>query len=680
MPDREEIVESILSELRDEEIESEDIEICERILDETYHDLDFPINEVTIDYIRAQHFRTLDDKEVWFDGEDTVLFGENDHGKTTTLEAIRFNLFGRQEKHHQRITFTDPIQQGEKTLQTTGSWSVDTDDYLIHRTMNAKGRGYKGHDQPKLNKDPSSESDIPFKGADTQQDVSEAFGLWPIESKDFGRYNIFSLFCLLAPNYKDFVKWQRKKDYLDLLFGINLAAPINQSEQLRKDEYGFTDREETAPADLKTAQSREKELKNRLAELREEKEEAETKLTDKQSELRSLKETLDGQNELGRLESEKLRLQRQINKLESERQETRGDLRETRLRIERHEEIEMGEDLHSTAANLQKLMSIPDRCPICTNDVEDHQRRRLLESGDCPLCEKEVPENRIEIGTERDVEESIIEKEKHQEKIADLQKQERELEGDLRLLDSRVEDFHEQLENVNDQIEESDLNQLIDRRDELEDIVSRMEKEATSLQVEINAKEEELEDVQDQIEDLEEAYKSRRHKSKKKQILSTFEKVVNQHIKRERASLRNDLEEKMEGLLSYFEHGKFANAKNVVFDSEGDYEFTVIMEDGEDIPSDRHNEFSNEGKIIALLFHTAVLKCLAQQSNTIPIRMFLFDSPYFETPDTGNAPDITTFLNALPEELPEYQVIVTVTDSAMADREMFSEQYEIVDF
>ncbi|MFC7164654.1 hypothetical protein [Halospeciosus flavus] len=105
-----------------------------------------------------------------------------------------------------------------------------------------------------------------------------------------------------------------------------------------------------------------------------------------------------------------------------------------------------------------------------------------------------------------------------------------------------------------------------------------------------------------------------------------------------------------------------------------------MIEDGNDVPSDRHNEYSNEGKILALLFHTAVLKQLAEQSNTLPIRMFIFDSPYFDIPDTGNAPDITNFVLALPEELPEYQVIVTVTDSALSDRSALNEKYQIEDF
>jgi DNA repair exonuclease SbcCD ATPase subunit len=677
MPERDDIIESIITELQGD-LEPDDIEECRRLLEENYRDLEFPVDRVTLRRIRAQNFRNLDDRTVRFDDEDTVLYGPNDQGKTAVLEAARFNLFGRQRK--QRITLTDPIQDEKESLETTGNWSVDADHYLLHRVMDRDGRGYSGDDRPKLNMEPSSEDDIPFQARNTQQDVSEAFGIWPVESREFGRYNIFSLFCLMAPDYKAFLRWQDKEDLLDLLFGINLAAPINQSKKRRNEVYELTENEETAAEDLATAQSRETELQERVEELQVSKEETETTLADRRAELRSINKTLDQDNELERLESEKRRLQRQIDKLESEKRETRGDLRETRLSIERYEEMEMGEELHSTAQDLQQMMNVPDRCPICTNPVDDGQRRRLLNDGDCPLCRKEMPEDRIEEGTEQDARESIMEQDRMEEKLEELRSQERELEGELQLVDSRIEGHQNQLDTVESQMAESDVKQLADRRDELESEISELEREATSIRVEINAKQDELQDVRDRIDELEEAYESRSEKVQKQQALQTFERVVRRHIEEERTDLKNALRDEMNALLSYFEYGRFADARSVEFQPRGGYDFTVVINDGDNVPSDRHNEYSNEGKIVALLFHTAVLKLLAEQSSTLPIRMFIFDSPFFEIPDTGNAPDIANFLLALPEELPEYQVILTVTDSALSDRDDLGGVYQIKDF
>jgi predicted nucleic acid-binding Zn-ribbon protein len=677
MPDRDEIIESIIEELKTEDLKPDQIEECRQLLEENYREIEFPVDRVSLQRIRAKHFRNLDDKTVQFDDADTALYGPNDQGKTSVLEAIRFNLFGRQEK--QRIELTDPIQTEHNSLETTGNWSVDANHYLIHRLLE-NGSGYSGDDRPKLNKDPSSEDDIPFQARNTQQDVSEAFGIWPVESREFGRYNIFSLFCLMAPEYKKFLSWQNKGDFIDLLFGINLAAVINRSKKRRTEKYELTEEEETAAEDLKIAQSKRQGLKERLDELTKNKKEIEAKLTDKRSELRSINETLEQDNELERLESEKLRLQRKINNLESEKREIRGDLRETRLNIERYEEMEMGGEMYSTAQDLQEMLSIPDRCPICTNEVDDSQRRRLLNDGCCPLCSKDVPEDRIEIATEQDLQESVMEHEQIEEKLTELQSQEQELEGELSLLESRIQDYQDQLDEVKSQIEESDINRLIDRRGELEAEISSLEEDATSIQVEITGKEESLDEITEDIENLEEVYESRREKNEKRQALETFERIVRGHIERERTDIKNRIQEEMNELLSYFEHGRFSDAQNVVFDPQGGYDFTVVIEGGADIPSDRHNEYSNEGKILALLFHTAVLKQLAEQSDTLPIRMFIFDSPYFDIPDTKNAPDIKNFVLALPEELPEYQVIVTVADSELADRSSLSESYQIEDF
>ncbi|WP_323192069.1 hypothetical protein [Halostella sp. PRR32] len=678
MPKRDDIIESIITELQGEDLEPDDIEECRRLLKENYRDLEFPVNNVTLRRIRAQNFRNLDDRTVRFDDQNTVLYGPNDQGKTAMLEAARFNLFGRQQK--QRITLTDPIQDGKESLETTGNWSVDTNHYLVHRMMNREGPGYSGDDRPKLNTEPSSEDDIPFQAPNTQQDVSEAFGIWPVESRDFGRYNIFSLFCLMAPDYKAFLRWQNKGDFIDLLFGISLAAPINESKKRRNKVYELTEDEETAPEDLATAQSRETELQERVEELQVSKEETETTLADRRSELRSINETLDQDNELERLESEKRRLQRQIDKLESEKRETRGNLRDTRLRIERYEEMEMGEELHSTAQDLQQMMSVPNRCPICTNSVDDDQRRRLMNDGDCPLCRKEMPADRIEEGTEQDVRESIIEQEQMEEKLDELQSRERELEGELQLVESRIEDHQNQLDTVEAQMADNDVKQLADRRDELETEISELEREATSIRVEMNARQDELQDVRERVDELEGAYESRNEKAQKQQALKTFERVVRRHIEEERTDLKNALQDEMNDLLSYFEYGRFADARSVEFQPRGGYDFSVVVEDGDNVPSDRHNEYSNEGKIVALLFHTAVLKQLAEQSSTLPIRMFIFDSPFFDIPDTGNAPDIGNFLLALPEELSEYQVILTVTDSALSDRDELGDVYEVKDF
>jgi len=130
----------------------------------------------------------------------------------------------------------------------------------------------------------------------------------------------------------------------------------------------------------------------------------------------------------------------------------------------------------------------------------------------------------------------------------------------------------------------------------------------------------------------------------------------------------------MENLLDIFEEGTFSDAFTIDFDSDGRYDFTIRVRDGDDIPSDRPNENPDEGKLTTLLFHTAVLNQLTQHRDTLPLRLFIIDSPYSESPD------ITNLLQQLPDILPEFQLILGIADTNMADKDAFSDQYNIVNF
>lgn len=78
MPDRQDIIESVIEELEGEEFDPEAIDECRRLLEENYRDLEFPVDRVTIRRIRAKNFRNLDNREVQLDDKDTALYGPND--------------------------------------------------------------------------------------------------------------------------------------------------------------------------------------------------------------------------------------------------------------------------------------------------------------------------------------------------------------------------------------------------------------------------------------------------------------------------------------------------------------------------------------------------------------------------------------------------------------------------
>jgi hypothetical protein len=60
--------------------------------------------------------------------------------------------------------------------------------------------------------------------------------------------------------------------------------------------------------------------------------------------------------------------------------------------------------------------------------------------------------------------------------------------------------------------------------------------------------------------------------------------------------------------------------------------------------------------------------------------MFIIDSPYSEEPDKENAKDIMSFISQLPTELENYQVIVTMLTTALAEVGKYEHNYEILYF
>jgi len=664
-----------MAELRGEDIPSDHLEKCENILEENFQPIGFHKDDIKIQHLRAKNFRVLSDHNITFDEENTVLYGPNESGKTTMLEAIRFNLLDLQEQ--ERIRLSDPIREADGrsfTLETTGTWSVDGRSRLIHRILSNNG-GYSSEVQ--LNLDPEGYDDIPQSAPNTQQDISEEFGMWPVERHELGRYNTFALFCLMPDDYKAFLRWQKKDRFLDILFGINLAAAIERSENLRENKYVPEGIEEDAKENLETTLNKREDLVSTKANYEQELSKTEAKISDRRNELRRINETLNGDNKLEKLENQRRQVRRQLDKLESKRREKRADMRETRLRIERLNEVTGRSEFIEIAEALQKFTGVPNRCPVCTNEVTEDQRHRLLEHGECPLCAKDIPHDRIEIGTEQDVEDQIVERERQKERLKEEKESEEKLEEDLETLDSRIYDFEEQLESIENQIQESDIEEYVDRREQLEREIDELDQKATRLQVEINAKEREIADAEESIKELEKAVEAQEEKFRWQETLTTFEKVVNGKIEYERGNIQDRIESRMNALLRYFRNGSLADATDIKMNRDSAYDFTVIVDDDDNIPSTRQNQNSNEGKLISLIFHTAVLQEVVNQTETFPIRMFLFDSPYSEAPDIRNTKDITRFLQALPEELPDYQLILTVADSEMVDEDRFADGFAI---
>lgn len=677
MPESPDVQAEVQSRLhRHDEFTEEDIEECEALLDAHYEEISFPEPEVRLDEIEAEHFQILDEEAISFNGQSSVLHGLNSTGKTSLLTAIQFNLLGIPDTSEERRRFgmTELIQEDTETMRTDGTWSVGDTSYLIRRFLERQGRGgaYARYDEPRVTETPVNE-EFRYDRRDTQSDVSELVGFDPLERRGFDRFGIASLFFVMSKDFRLFMDWHRQSDMIDLLFGLNLTQVISGIDAKVEEEYKIPPEDEQIPQELAQAKSEKQELEEALSDLRQEEEQVRTRLSDKRDRLESVEQVLEGENRLQELKSRKSELQNRLFDLKQDRQEVQNDARQTQIDINRYQDADLRGDLSSIADELRDLMTVPDRCPICTHDVDQEQRERLVEDHQCPLCSKEMPEDRIRVEREHQVPRSVasVERERREE-LSELEEQLDDLVDREELLTERIDNLQAELEAVENQIEESDLTEYVEQQEELQQEVQELRDEAVEVEVAIESRERRLQEVNERVEKLQEGHEELKSKRKKQAMLTRFKRIVKDVRDMQRQEVKTQLEDEMNNLLSYFTDGLFGPATHVEFTDGSSYQFTVYTGEGRRYKSHISDQNTAEVVLHTLLFHTALLKRLAQLDDSLPYRVFVIDAPFANEMDIGNAPDIRSFLAQLPEILDDYQILVSAAETESFDVDTYT--------
>jgi len=677
MPESPDVQEEVRSRLyRDADFSQEDVEECEALLDAHYEEISFPDSEVRLDTIEAEHFQILDEESISFNGRSSILHGLNSTGKTSLLTAIQFNLLGIPDTYDEREQYgmTDLIQEDTQTLRTDGTWHVGDTSYLIQRFLERQGRGgaYARYDEPRVTETPVDEG-IRYDRRDMQSDVSQLAGFQPLERRGFNRFGIASLFFVMSKDFRLFMDWHQQSDMIDLLFGLNLTQVISGIDAKIEEEYKIESEDEQVPQELANFKSEKQDLEESLANLRQEEEQVQTRLSDKRDQLESVERVLDGENRLQELESRKSELQNRLFDLKQERQEVQNEARQTQIDITRYQDADLRDDLSSVADELRNLMTVPDRCPVCTQDVDREQRERLVEDHQCPLCSKEMPEDRIRVEREHQVPRSVasVERERREE-LAELEKQLDELVDREEVLTERIDNLEAELDTVKAQIEASDLTEYVEQQEELQREVQDLRDEAVDLEVAIESRERRLKEINDLIQELEAEHEELKANREKQKMLTRFKRIVRDVRDLQREEVKDQLEEEMNELLSYFTDGLFGPATYVEFTDGSNYHFTVYTGDGRRFKSHISDQNTAEVVLHTLLFHTALLKRLAQMDDSLPFRLFVIDAPFANEMDVGNAPDITSFLAQLPEILDDYQVLVSAAETESFDVDAYA--------
>lgn len=654
----------------DEGIDDEYVDDFIDLLDAKYQDLEFDDELVSLTRMQIEGFKVIDELDVTFSDRATIIHGRNSKGKSSFIEATRFNLLGRNDDDP---LITKPINRNYEKLKTDGYWQKGSRNYLVHREMERK-RGFEGHNKPNVIENPE-ESEHSEAEQRTQSEVDDLIGITPLYEQGFDRFKIFSLFSIISGDLRSFFGWDGSTDLIDLLFGIKLT---NVERAIRNElkECELKDEEQEAKTRLLEYKQRAQRLNDEIQELRQEQEQVENQLSDKVGRREELDRLLD-KSEADSTLSEKIDLKDEISDLQSRLQEKEDEFRSVKQEISKLRDETATEEIAPALQEIQQLISLPNRCPVCTRDVDPDQQQRFNEHGDCPLCGKDVPDDRYETVSEVDEEGEVMEREKRQEELEELESQQRTLEGEIEFIEEELEEKRNQLETLEQREEQSGFAEYKREKEKIEQEIENLQDKNTSLELSIDAKKGTLHGVARQVWEWSQIDEERQRKEQRMDALESFQNIISEERKEARRRLKNRFEKRMESLLDIFTRGTFANATGVRFDKDDSYSYTIYRTDNTQKTPGLLGQTDAELLLHMLLFHATILAELEEERETVPLKLLLIDSPYGNGPDDENAADITDFLLELPEILDSYQLILAMADSNLTGRDKLEQTYDL---
>ncbi len=687
MSSEEDIIQDILAQVESSsKFTEEDKEECRELLENNYKDVSLDDREITLERAEVENFEAISRKEISFGEQDTVLYGENTTGKTSFIEALEFNLAGRPDhsEYRSRFELTGLIQKGKSAARTNTYWQVNGENYLIYRILK-DDNGLLEY--PRVTQSPESQG-VEEDRRDRQSKVSNLIGILPLEErlseKTYDLYRILGLFFISSKNWRLFMDWNKASDMLDILFRVNLTNVINASKARMEEEYSIDSGAEEATLQLDNRKDKKESVEQDIRELEQERDRISTELADLRDQLRAVRRVLKEETDLDvdadELQSRKNTLESKEASIQRQLRDKGEELAKTRRLINRYEDTDLKKDMDIVADEVRNLMSVPEQCPICTNPVDQEQRTRFLEHNHCPLCNKEVPEKRRRVEKEYQADESITEiQEKQQKKLEGLEQKKDEIEYEIRTLNERLEDTQSQLEQVKEVLEEGEVGELIDEREELEEKEQELEEELAKVQGKIDSKENTRDDLEEEIQELETLVEEFQQNNRKRKMLSSFNTIVEDKRDKEQRRLKDRLEKVMLELTEYFTEGTFSDVESVEFPKKGSYRFEIHKSDGTVLDSTEPQESTAEVVLHALLFHAAVLKELSISDRNLPFRLFVIDSAFTNEQDKWNTMDLANFLSRLPDILPDYQIIISMAELDI-DETPFRENYRFERF
>lgn len=654
---KEEIQEAVLDE---DDIGQPYQEECLELLESKYGELDFSKGRVDLDRVEIKSYKGISKLDYQFSDQATIFRGRNSRGKSNLIKAIRFNALGRKDGNNALVT--KPIKKEADALVTHGYWRKNSSVSKVTRKMKEK-QGYTGYDEPNIveNPDGDSEGEDTISERQTQSEVDDLLGITPLYEEGVGRFNAFSLFTVIDGDLTRFYGSDDTADIIEFLFGIRLTK-LRRAVEKEIEEAKPDEQKDNAWSKRHEFKNQAEDIADEIARLRDRKSQGESKLHELESEREDLVKRLDNKDEVNDYLTTKIKIRDEITDLQSREEELEEQFKNVKQEISKLKSEAVTEDIAPALQEMQQHLAIPNHCPVCTSEISNDRKRDFHSENECPLCGEHVPSERRETVSEIDQQGEILEQEKRQQELEELEHKRRELQGELEHLRGEIERKKTRLDEVEEQQKQSSYQKYKRQKEELEEEISELADKLGYLNEQIVSKRERLHEAAIQHREWEQILEENQERERKRKALERFKSIIDDERKSARENLTDNIRKRMESFLSIFEEGTFDDATGVRLEDGRSYSFTVFSQNGTEYNPDLLNEANAELTLHMLLFHTAVLSLLQERTDTIPFRVFLIDSPYGNGQDSENIRDITNFLKEIPNLLSEFQVIGTMAD------------------
>jgi predicted nucleic acid-binding Zn-ribbon protein len=524
-------------------------------------------------------------------------------------------------------------------------------------------QGYTGYDEPNIVENPAEESEGEegISERQTQSEVDDLLGITPLYEEGVDRFNAFSLFTVIDGDLTRFYGSDDTADIIEFLFGIRLTK-LRRAVEKEIEEAKPDEQKDNVWSKRHEFKNQAEDIGEEIARLQDQENQVESELHKLESEREDLVQILDDKDEVNDHLTTKIKIKDEITDLQAREDELDEQFKNVKQEISKLKNEAVTEDIAPALQEMQQYLAIPNHCPVCTSEISDDRKKDFHSNHACPLCGEHVPSERRETVSEVDQQGEILEQEKRQQELEELEHKRRELQGELEHLREEIKRKKARLEDIEEQQKQSSYQEYKRQKEELEEEISELADELGFLNEQIVSKRERLHEAAIQHWKWEQILEENKEMGRKRKALEKFESIIDDERRNARDDLKANIRKRMESFLSIFEEGTFGDANGVRMEDGRSYSFTVISQYGTEHNPSLLDEANAELTLHMLLFHTAVLSLLQEQADTIPFRVFLIDSPYGNGQDSENIRDITNFLKEIPNLLSEFQVIGTMAN------------------